>query len=107
MSSDQNRPDELNELNQAPDQPTPPGIEESLGSIDEPPAEAMQPDVSHDAPLTQEPGDPVAEPTVYVLPVDRPGASATTGTGTGIAVGCVAVCVVILLITILILTIVS
>lgn len=118
MTSDQNDRDELHQSNDepivAPIEDTggvvdesPPTAEDALDAVFDPLMKQLQPDELQDSPPVQEPGETLAEPSDAVLPVDRPGASATTGTGTSIALGCTAVCAVILLITILILTIVS
>jgi len=80
-----------------------PGVDSDGDSL----IESIEATAQADEAMLREAGDAPATPPEYVLPADRPGASATTGTGTSIAVSCTAVMVVILLITILILTLVS
>ncbi len=110
MASDR---DDLNESNETPVSnaggtvENTAGIEPGLDSDGDSLVESIETTAQADDVTLREAGDAPATPPDYVLPADRPGASATTGTGTSIAVSCTAVMVVILLITILILTLVS
>lgn len=110
MTSDR---DDLNESDETPVNDAGDAIEKAadiepgVGSDGESLVESIETTAQADESTLREAGDAPATPPEYVLPADRPGASATTGTGTSIAVSCTAVMVVILLITILILTLVS